>query len=131
MPIKLMARYTPQDCQTNPNDLFVFGDNFQRKGKAGQAVIRGEPNAIGICTKRAPSMKEHAFLTDEDFHDWEVLNVDAFRLISDRLEAKAVVVFPLDGLGTGLAELPMRAPLIYAELYDWQARLVKKYGRRR
>lgn len=35
-----------------PNALFVFGDNDCGKGTGGQAIIRNEPNSIGLPTKK-------------------------------------------------------------------------------
>jgi hypothetical protein len=49
------------DARRNRDCLFVFGDNDARQGFAGQAVIRGEPNAIGLTTKRIPSHVAHAY----------------------------------------------------------------------
>jgi hypothetical protein len=40
-------------------------DSVQRHGLAGQAKeMRGEPNAIGVATKRAPSTNPKAFFDD-------------------------------------------------------------------
>ena len=49
--------------RAHPCRLYGFGDNhLERKGYGGQArECRGEANAIGIPTKRAPSMRENAF----------------------------------------------------------------------
>ena len=49
------------DARRHRDRLFVFGDNDARRGLAGQAVIRGEPNAIGLATKRSPSHVAHAY----------------------------------------------------------------------
>lgn len=50
-----------EDVRLNHDCLFVFGDNDAQTGRAGQAVIRGEPNAIGLATKRSPSHVAHAY----------------------------------------------------------------------
>ena len=49
------------DARRHRDRLFVFGDNDARRGLAGQAAIRGEPNAIGLATKRSPSHVAHAY----------------------------------------------------------------------
>lgn len=48
--------YTPELLRANREKIYVFGDNMKRYGKRGQAVIRDEPNAFGVATKRHPSM---------------------------------------------------------------------------
>ena len=56
--------------RAHPNTLFVFGDNDQRRGKAGQAVIRDEPNAIGFRTKKAPrTSAKSAYYTDDEYRE--------------------------------------------------------------
>ena len=128
MPIKYVDHYSPEDCRNNPNDLYVFGDNFQRKGKAGQAVIRDEKNTVGIATKGAPSMHEHAFLENCDYNSWDDINTDAFNMIEAHLANLGIVVLPQAGLGTGYAQLDTRAPKIFAELQAWVRRWEEKYG---
>ncbi len=94
-------------------ELFVFGDNLQRRGLDGQAKeMRGEPNAVGIPTKRRPLMSDDAFLSDEDCYTWSIAcGVDVIRLLT----FNGTIIWPKAGSGTGLAELPNRAPRI------WQA----------
>lgn len=92
--------------------IYLFGDNLLRVGMGGQAKeMRGEPNAIGIPTKRRGSMDDDAFFSDATLE----ANIQA--IIVPVLEALKmacagyVVVVPMDGLGTGLAMLPERAPV--------------------
>lgn len=64
---------TRQMLRDEPEKLFVFGDNFGRVGFGGQAKeMRGEPNAVGVLTKRFPSMVHAAFLTDDDYDNWQI-----------------------------------------------------------
>jgi hypothetical protein len=103
------------DLIQEPEKYFLFGDNLQKIGYGGQARdMRGEPNAIGIPTKRTPYHNEQAFFTDDDF--------DNVKYYIDREFAKipknAKVVVPEAGLGTGLAELPERAPKIYEYILE-------------
>jgi len=48
--------------------IFLFGDNLAWQGFGGQAAaMRGEPNVIGIPTKKLPSNSENAFFMDAEF----------------------------------------------------------------
>lgn len=98
--------------------VFVFGDNMCRLGLGGQArAMRGLPNAIGVPTKWYPGTSPADFFSDEDLNNPLVRT----RLISSFAEIAALmttggmnVVIPEAGLGTGLSELPQRAPKILA-----------------
>lgn len=123
--IILQARLSPADCRAHPERLYVFGDNMERWGTAGQACIRGAPNALGIPTKLRPSMGPDAFLNDDHLDDGPVREaIDAgLGLIAAHHEAGGIVVIPNDGLGTGLAQLPSRAPKLYRYICDRLAAL--------
>ena len=117
MGIRYAVSYLREQIKAAPDTLYIFGDNFERKGFGGQAAeARGEPNAVGIPTKRAPSMRPDAFMTDADL---ERLQAEA-RLALDRLrrhlDAGGDVVMPEAGIGTGLAQMATRAPACWAWL---------------
>ncbi len=105
---KLILR---SDLQNNRDKLFVFGDNAARRGYGGQArEMRGEPNAVGIVTKRTPSMDEEAFFTDEDFAFFMSESITDFRRLR---KFKGTIVWPASDIGTGLAQLKERALMIW------------------
>lgn len=103
--------------------LFVFGDNLQRRGFGGQAgAMRGEPNAVGIPTKRTPRMDDAAFFTDDDFAEVQPHIDAAIDRLTRHLAGGGRVVLPAAGIGSGLAQLPRRSPMIHRyivkRLYD-------------
>lgn len=98
--------------RAEPDAVFVFGDNCQRVGMGGQAgAMRGEPNAIGVATKFAPGMSDRDFYSDGDPRALSTVAFD-LHLVASRLLDGCTVYVPRDGLGTGLSELPKRAPAI-------------------
>lgn len=111
MPILIMARYTRELIRANPDKFFVFGDNEDRKGLGGQAAeARGEPNAIGIVTKQSPSNTDDSFYTDKEYSTNIDVILQDFLDVFYHLEQKETVVWPKDGIGTGLAQLDVKAP---------------------
>ncbi len=68
-------------------------------------------------TKRLPIMLESGFLTGDNIPGIEPQIFEAFQIASLAIEKGNDFVIPADGIGTGLAELPRRAPLI-AKLID-------------
>lgn len=131
MPVLFMSSITREFVRKHPNFLFVFGDNLAGKGLGGQArEMRGEQNAIGIATKRSPSMNSDAFFSDSDIHNVIVMGAikDSFRILESHLLSGDVVVIPKNGVGGGLANLPVNAPLIDTFIKKSIERLVNIYG---
>lgn len=104
--------YSVELCNKYPKHLFVFGDNTLRVGKGGQAQIRDCRNAIGIATKKSPGMKETDFFDDKELVINQKIILEDIEKIIQKFNGGDFngIVFPGNGLGTGLAELPKRAP---------------------
>lgn len=95
------------DLVYNRNLIYVFGDNTKRIGLGGQArEMRGEPNAHGIATLWEPGVP----FEDIDF-DWitDIMKADIMALAS-KCQRYDAIVFPMEGIGTGLALLKEEAP---------------------
>lgn len=106
---------TREDLKANPHVGYLFGDNLAQTGFGGQAKeMRGEPNAIGIPTKRLPHTGETAFFTDREYHD----NIKAIDKALSKNNSYSTIVIPLAGIGTGLAKLEEKAPRTFKYLQD-------------
>ena len=105
--------------------IFLFGDNLARRGLGGQAAaMRGEPNAVGIPTKKLPSNSDEAFFTDAELEQNKAAIDQAFEYLTRKSTApEQIVVIPGNGLGTGRAQLENRAPLSFAYLQKRLAEL--------
>lgn len=98
--------------RAEPDARFVFGDNTRRLGMGGQAgAMRGEPNAIGIATKWAPGWHDSDFFHNADPGAFAAVETDLSKVRAAIDEGRTIYV-PFDGLGTGLSELPTRAPAV-------------------
>lgn len=114
MPVEYEKRITRDMLRAAPDTLFVFGDNMIARGLGGQAKeMRGEPNAVGIPTKMLPGMGYADFFRDEDFERAKPKIDAAFVRLFAHAAGGGKIVWPADGVGTGLAELPKRAPKIW------------------
>lgn len=128
--VLFQKRIYREDLQANPDVLYVFGDNLKRVGLGGQAKeMRGEPNAIGVATKRAPDDLTSSFFYDNEFEEVIDLLWQDFKPITEALLAGKTVVFPLDGLGTGLSRLPETAPKVDRALKTMIADTAKAFNR--
>lgn len=108
MKVRFVEHYTIQLVKSHPDEIFVFGDNMEKWGKKlGQAIIRPMPNAFGVPTKRAPARYAKAYFSDQDD---EIAAIRAALGKLYILGRKHTLVFPVGGLGTGLAEMEQRSP---------------------
>lgn len=115
--------YTVEKCKENENSLYVYGDNAMRYGKGGQAVIRDESNSIGLATKFSPIKY---FDDDDYFTNIKIINNDIFRIremyVNNMYDS---VVFPNQGLGTGLSNMQQECPRTFLYLCT---RLLDEFG---
>ena len=118
--------WTDDSVSKDKNSLYIFGDNDAGKGCKGQAVIRYLPNAMGIPTKKFPSMALSSFYTDDELDK----NKDTITGAIEKIKKESVnyesVVFPKDGFGTGLAMLKTAAPKTF-EFLEGQVEFLKIY----
>lgn len=109
--------------------VFVFGDNMERTGLGGQAgQMRGEPNAVGVPTKWRPGRHDRDYFVNADLKNravWDAVHA-AFDALRAALDAGRNVVIATDGLGTGRAELNLRAPRFLRAIEAAIAGLSKK-----
>lgn len=102
---------TRQDLRSNPLVYYVFGDNARRVGHGGQAAeMRGEPNALGVATKWAPSNSPGAYFSEERDDEQTALLTADLAVVARRIGEGHLVIWPADGIGTGLADLVHRWP---------------------
>ncbi len=112
------------ELKANPTTLYLFGDNDIRKGLGGQAKeMRGEPNAIGVSTKKLPARGEEAYKSDNELQEnKKIITDDINKAIAEWNTGKySKLVIPQ--MGVGLAELPTRAPKTYKFLQEELKRL--------
>lgn len=103
------------DLLANPEALYLFGDNADRKGLGGQAKeMRGEINSIGIRTKYKPDDDEASFFNDDLQNRFQnqcdMIERDLSKVFR-HLRDGGMLIIPADGLGSGLSQLPERAPM--------------------
>lgn len=114
--IKRMQFITRKHVRAHPDKIFLFGDNLRRTGYGGQAkAMRGEPNAIGVPTKKKSTNDPEAFFTDDELEQNKAAIDRALEQLADCKDG-TVIVIPSAGLGTGLADLLSRAPKTFEYL---------------
>lgn len=134
MPVEIVLWFNEEEIIANPDKIYVFGDNEARKGKGGQAKpCRDKPNTLGIRTKKTPGyMKDGTFPPHMYWHDDTYLKnvalvTEDFKKVEKLLKNGVTCVFPLDGFGTGLAELKRNAPRTLDFIDRCTKYLIQKY----
>lgn len=121
MPIIQQKMIFREDVRSNPLALYVFGDNILRKGLGGQAKeMRHEANSVGVATKNAPGIGDQDFFSDEPaaiLAQNAIIDQDMKKLFS-HLKEGGVVIWPRDGIGTGLSRMPELAPTSFNHLQN-------------
>jgi hypothetical protein len=124
MPVIFQKWIKREDARRNPEVLYVFGDNVRRVGRGGQAAeLRGEVNAVGVATKYSPSScfgNTPAQITAQA----KIIDIDMKPLFEHLLKG-GIVVWPSDGIGTGLAGLPTYAPESFEYIKGKLAALIR------
>lgn len=100
-----------EKIRQNPDVLYLFGDNMIRKGLGGQAKeMRGEPNTVGIVTKKYPNNKDTSFFRDSDFKLFKDLLIEDMEVVISRIQSGNYKAIVIPQIGVGLAKLPDNAP---------------------
>jgi hypothetical protein len=86
------------DCNTDA--YFVFGDNLQRIGYGGAAILRDHPHAIGFITKKFPDNNDSSFYKPEEYSTVFFEELDKLKKI---IETRPDKIFYISQLGGGLA----------------------------
>ncbi len=110
--IRYYKIYTLDLVESDPTRVFIFGDNLARRGRKGQAIIRNFNNVIGVPTKRYPCMKSRKCFFSDKIDEMIFVRRELVK-ISELLKNGKKIGLPIDGLGTGLAELKKRSPVIF------------------
>lgn len=100
-----MANYsnlfiTEDFLNENPNAFFVFGDNLQRYGKGGAAVLRDHERSYGFITKKFPDENDSSFYKPEEYASIFFEELDKLNL---KIKNNQDKIFYISQLGSGLA----------------------------
>jgi len=100
-----MARYenfivTKEFLDTNPNSVFVFGDNTHRVGYGGAAILRDHPQTYGFITKKNPDNMDDSFYRPESYRIDFLIYAVELQLIVEKNSDK---IYYISQLGGGLA----------------------------
>lgn len=91
---------TWQFLDTNPCCYFIYGDNLQRRGKGGAAVLRDHPHSIGFITKKFPDNNDGSFYRPEEY---SAVFFEELQKLEKVIKNNPTKKFYISKLGAGLA----------------------------
>ena len=104
------GNWTNIDVMKSSNKFFVFGDNCERWGKGGQAIIRDLKNTIGLRTKKKPDNLSSSFFNDLQYEDNCKIILQDILTIKEKNLLDIDIVLSKNGYGTGLARMSEKSP---------------------
>ncbi|UTC29925.1 hypothetical protein BAJUN_03230 [Bajunvirus bajun] len=128
MPVLFQKFIKREDLIRNRGVVYIFGDNIMRRGMGGQAAeMRNEPNALGIATKRSPEHDEIDYFDEspEGIVAQKAIIDQDFKKAFEHVKAGGILIWPTDGIGTGISELPKRAPTTMTYIEDKLTALIR------
>lgn len=84
----------------NPDVYFIYGDNLERYGFGGAAILRDHPHAIGFITKKFPDNKDSSFYRPEEYSN---VFFEELKKLKKIIASKPDKTFYISQLGGGLA----------------------------
>ena len=91
---------TREFLDSDPTAYFVFGDNIERQGTGGAAMLRDHPHAIGFITKKFPDNKDESFYKPEEYSS---VFFEELKKLKTIIEKRPEKTFYVSQLGGGLA----------------------------
>jgi hypothetical protein len=91
---------TEKFLKDNPRIIFVFGDNTQRVGYGGAAILRDNPQSYGFITKKFPDNRDESFYRPKEY---AIVFFDELVKLRERVQEEPFKYFYISQLGAGLA----------------------------
>jgi hypothetical protein len=91
---------TKKFLDENPRAIFVFGDNTQRNGYGGAAILRDHPQSYGFITKKFPDNEDESFYRPKEY---TMIFFDELVNLREKIKEEPFRRFYISQLGGGLA----------------------------
>ena len=100
--------------QSHPDEIFVYSENYLREGYGEESKeMRGEPNTVGIVTRKKSGTTEDSFFNDLEFEENKIKINEGIKEIISFIDEGKKINFPTQGIGTDSSQLKLRAPKTY------------------
>lgn len=84
----------------HPNEIFVFGDNTERIGFGGAAMLRNEPNVYGFITKKVANYEDDSYYRPDEYI-W--VYAEELQKLIQKIESNPDKTYLISKLAAGLA----------------------------
>ena len=94
----IKTHITKEKLDNEPNNYFVFGDSFERKGIMGASSIREHPRAISFITKKKIEDTESSCFKAEEYIQLFFIQLDR---LAKEIKNRENSTFYISKLGSG------------------------------
>jgi hypothetical protein len=101
MQIEKEIKITKEFLDSHPNVIFVFGDNLNRMGIGGAAMLRNHNQSYGFITKKVPTNELSSFYKPKEYQ--EVFHQEVNKL-KEFIKDNPKKLFLISKIGAGLAD---------------------------
>jgi hypothetical protein len=93
-------KITARHLRSQPDQIFVYGDNTLRRGKKGASTLRDEPNTYGFITQKYPNNRDGSFYKPDEY---DTVYQEEITKLKKKIEASPTKTFLIAKLGSQLA----------------------------
>jgi len=106
--------FTKALATSNPEAVYVFGDNFAKQGTVGNNSVRGLDNAFGLFFKKDMNRTESSYYTNAEAGDFITLFDEQVEQLTNMITEGKQVIFPKDLItAPELADFKKNSPVVF------------------
>lgn len=107
--------FTKAIVTSNPEAIYVFGDNVAKQGTVGNSSVRGLDNTFGLFFKKDMNRIESSYYTDAEAGDFITIFDEQVEQLKNMIAEGKQVIFPKDLITTlELADFKKNSPVVFA-----------------
>lgn len=106
--------FTKAIAISNPEAIYVFGDNVAKQGTVGNSSVRGLDNAFGLFFKKDMNRTESSYYTNAEAGDFITIFDEQVEQLTNMIAEGKQVIFAKDLISTPeLADFKKNSPAVF------------------
>jgi hypothetical protein len=106
--------FTKALATSNPEAIYVFGDNVAKQGTVGNSSVRGLDNAFGLFFKKDMNRTESSYYTNAEAGDFITIFDEQVEQLTNMIAEGKQVIFAKDLISTSeLADFKKNSPVVF------------------
>jgi hypothetical protein len=106
--------FTKALATSNPEAIYVFGDNVAKQGSVGNSSVRGLDNAFGLFFKKDMNRIESSYYTNAEAGDFITIFDEQVEQLTNMIAERKQVIFAKDLISAPeLADFKKNSPVVF------------------